>query len=49
MLCRSLGLSQPTVRKRLAELKARELLWESRAGRSATVEMTEKGRLALER
>jgi PAS domain S-box-containing protein len=47
-LCRALGLSHPTVRKRLAELKERELLWEARVGRSATVEITEKGRLALE-
>ena len=48
-LCRALGLSHPTVRKRLSELRSRELLWEVRVGRSATVEMTEKGRRALER
>jgi PAS domain S-box-containing protein len=46
-LCRALGLSHPTVRKRLAELRAMELVWEFRAGRSSVVEITEKGRLAL--
>lgn len=47
-LCRSLGLSHPTLRRRLAELKSKELLWESKVGRSVIVELTHKGRTALD-
>lgn len=46
-LCRDLGLSHPTVRKRIADLRAMELIWQARSGRSTVVEMTEKGRRAL--
>jgi PAS domain S-box-containing protein len=48
-LCRALGLSHPTVRKRLLDLKARELISEARPGRSAKVEVTDRGRIALNR
>jgi len=46
-LCRELSLSHPTVRKRIADLVAMELIWQARSGRSTVVEMTEKGRRAL--
>jgi PAS domain S-box-containing protein len=46
-LCRDLGISHPTVRKRIADLLAMEFLWEARSGRSTVVEMTEKGRRAI--
>jgi|GEM_PF-4849947 len=46
-LCRDLGISHPTVRKRIADLLEMEFLWETRSGRSTVVEMTEKGRRAI--
>jgi DNA-binding MarR family transcriptional regulator len=46
-LCRDLGISHPTVRKRIADLISMEFLWEARSGRSTVVEMTEKGRRAI--
>jgi PAS domain S-box-containing protein len=46
-LCRLLGLSQPTIRKRLSDLFAGGYIWQTRRGRTMAVEITDKGRRAL--
>jgi PAS domain S-box-containing protein len=46
-LCRLLGLSQPTIRKRISDLFSGGYIWQTRRGRTMVVEITDKGRKAM--
>jgi Mn-dependent DtxR family transcriptional regulator len=48
-LCRKLTISQPTMRKRMAELITAGYIREARYGRSVVVEITDLGRNAFRR
>ena len=48
-LCKKLTISQPTMRKRIAELITAGYIRESRYGRSVVVEITDMGRNTFQR